>query len=82
MTQLQKSIRELAVLQKDITDEVIGKIAELKGEGLVLPPNYSAENALKSAFFTLQGVEDKNQPCRYAAGPASPMHCSIWSFRG
>lgn len=72
MTQLQKSIRELAVLQKDITDEVIGKIAELKGEGLVLPPNYSAENALKSAFFTLQGVEDKNhQPALQVCSRAS-----------
>ena len=60
MTQVQKATKELAILQKDITDEVIGKITELKGEGLVLPPNYSAENALKSAFFVLQGVEDKN----------------------
>ena len=60
MTQVQKTTKELAILQKDITDEVIGKISELKKEGLVLPPNYSAANALKSAFFTLQGVEDKN----------------------
>ena len=60
MTQVQKATKELAILQKDITDEVIGKITELKGEGLVLPTNYSAENALKSAFFVLQGVEDKN----------------------
>mgnify|MGYP001852177563 CR=1 FL=1 len=60
MTQVQKATKELAILQKDITDEVIGKITELKGEGLVLPPNYSAANALKSAFFVLQGVEDKN----------------------
>ena len=60
MTQVQKATKELAILQKDITDEVIGKITELKGEGLVLPLNYSAENALKSAFFVLQGVEDKN----------------------
>lgn len=60
MTQVQKATKELAILQKDITDEVIGKITELKGEGLVLPPNYSAANALKSAFFVLQGIEDKN----------------------
>ena len=72
MTTLQKNSNEVAIIQKDITDEVVGKLAELKKGGLVLPPNYSAENALKSAFFTLQSVEDKNhQPALQVCSKAS-----------
>lgn len=56
----QNQNRQLAVLQKDITDEVSGKLAELEQEGLTLPPNYNAHNALKSAFFKLQEVKDRN----------------------
>lgn len=50
---------QVAVLQKDITDVVNGKLTELKDDGLVLPANYNASNALKSAFFKLQEVKDK-----------------------
>lgn len=52
--------QQLAVLQKDITDEVSGKLAELENGGLALPPNYNPHNALKSAFFKLQEVKDRN----------------------
>lgn len=51
---------QLAILQKDITDEVSGKLAELENGGLALPPNYNPHNALKSAFFKLQEVKDRN----------------------
>ncbi|MCM3598671.1 recombinase RecT [Metabacillus idriensis] len=51
---------QLAVIQKDITDSVNSKIGELQKEGLVVPPNYNASNALKSAFFKLQEVKDRN----------------------
>lgn len=50
----------VAVIQKDITDEVNTKLAVLQKDGLVLPPNYSPSNALKSAFFKLQEVKDRN----------------------
>lgn len=55
-----KNKNQLAIIQKDITDEVSGKIAELEEGGLALPPNYNPHNALKSAFFKLQEVKDRN----------------------
>ncbi|RIJ63112.1 recombinase RecT [Rummeliibacillus sp. POC4] len=51
---------QVAIIQKDITDSVNNKLGELQKEGLVIPPNYSASNALKSAFFKLQEVKDKS----------------------
>lgn len=50
---------QVAIIQKDITDEVNNSLARLQNDGLVLPPNYNASNALKSAFFKLQEVVDK-----------------------
>lgn len=50
-----------AVLQRDITDEVSNKIEELEEGGLVIPENYNYTNALKSAFFALENVKDRNQ---------------------
>lgn len=50
-----------ALLQKDITDQVNGKLAALKSEGLHLPAGYASANALKSAFFELQEVQDRNK---------------------
>lgn len=50
-----------ALLQKDITDQVNGKLAALKSEGLHLPSGYASANALKSAFFELQEVQDRNK---------------------
>lgn len=52
---------ELAVLQKDITDKVSSKVAELESEGLQLPANYNYSNALKSAFFTLQKTQNRQK---------------------
>ena len=48
---------EVALLQKDITDQVSNKLSDLESSGLALPANYNAQNALKSAFFKLQGVK-------------------------
>lgn len=52
---------ELAILQKDITDTVSSKLTELENSGLQLPPNYNAQNALKSAFFKIKEVKDSNK---------------------
>src|SRR5699024_7843799 len=54
------SNQQLAIIQKDITDEVSNKLSELEQGGLALPPNYNAHNALKSAFFKLQETKDRN----------------------
>ncbi|VDG98873.1 P33 [Lysinibacillus sphaericus] len=51
---------QVAVLQKDITDSVNTKLTTLQDDGLMLPPNYNASNALKSAFFKLQETKDRN----------------------
>ena len=50
----------LAIIQKDITDTINVKVAELQDGGLALPKNYNYSNALKSAFFALQEVKDKS----------------------
>lgn len=52
---------EVAIVQKDITDVVNNSLTRLQNDGLTLPPNYSASNALKSAFFKLQQVQDRNK---------------------
>ncbi|MCZ2740267.1 RecT family recombinase [Bacillus safensis] len=51
---------QLAHIQKNITDDVNNSLGRLQDEGLVLPSNYNASNALKSAFFKLQEVKDKS----------------------
>ena len=48
-------------LQKDITDVVSNKVANLKEEGLSLPKDYNYSNALKSAFFTLQKTKTREK---------------------
>lgn len=52
--------KQVALLQKDITDDVNTSLGRLQEEGLQLPNNYNASNALKSAFFKLQEVKDRN----------------------
>lgn len=51
---------QVAVLQKDITDDVNNSLTRLQDDGLKLPTNYNASNALKSAFFKLRDIKDKN----------------------
>lgn len=51
----------LAVAQKDVVDSVLAKITKFEETGeLVLPSNYSAPNALKSAWLILQETVDRN----------------------
>lgn len=49
----------VAIIQKDITDDVNQSLGRLEEEGLQLPENYNASNALKSAFFKLQETKDR-----------------------
>ena len=51
---------DLVVMQKDITDQVSGKIGVLKEEGLQLPQHYNPSNALKSAFFAMTNSASGN----------------------
>lgn len=49
------------IIQKDITDQVSSRIKGLEEEGLKLPSNYNAANALKSAWFAIQKAQDRNR---------------------
>jgi len=52
---------ELAMTKKDTVDVVVQKVKEFQEKGeLALPSNFSADNALKSAWLTLQGLTNKN----------------------
>ena len=52
---------ELALLKRDTVDVVASRIRSLIQDGeLRLPDDYSAENALKAAWLTLQEVKDKD----------------------
>lgn len=57
---MQQQNQTPAIIQKDITDDVNNSLMRLQDDGLVLPTNYNASNALKSAFFKLQEVKDRN----------------------
>ena len=42
--------KEITVKQKTITDNVLTRIKEMEGDGMIqMPYNYSYQNALKSA---------------------------------
>ncbi len=48
--------------EKNITDSVMIRVNQVKEVGgLHIPSDYSPENALKSAWFSLQTVKDRNQ---------------------
>ena len=49
-----------ALIQKNITDSVIGSIGRLKNDGLAIAPNYNPTNALKSAFFAMTNSASGN----------------------
>lgn len=52
---------DLALVKKDTVDVVAARVRELmNNRELHLPPNYSAENALKAAWLILQSTTDKN----------------------
>ena len=53
---------ELALIKKDVVDVVGKKAQEFVSRGeLHLPPNYSVENAMKSAWLILQNTVDKDK---------------------
>lgn len=54
---------QMAVMQKDITDQVSNRISQLQDDGLALPKDYNQQNALKAAWFKLQQTKDRsNRP--------------------
>lgn len=55
------NVNAVAKVEKNVTDVVLNKVTGFAQRGeLVLPDDYSAENALKSAWLALQSVEVKD----------------------
>jgi recombination protein RecT len=53
---------ELKIVKKDVVDVVEHKINTFKKNGEIhFPPNYSPQNAMKSAWLLLQNTTDKNK---------------------
>ncbi len=53
---------ELKIVKKDVIDVVESKIKEFQENGDIhFPPNYSPQNAMKSAWLILQSTVDKNK---------------------
>jgi len=53
---------EIQKKKADLTDVVLVRFNELKESGLIdVPKDYSANNALKSAYFSLLNIQDKNK---------------------
>lgn len=50
----------LAVLQKDLTDQINTKLDDLRQQGLATPKNYNPANALKSAFYAMTNAQGGN----------------------
>ncbi|SDB08908.1 recombination protein RecT [Streptococcus henryi] len=46
--------------QKQVTSNVASRIDEMRGEGLLIAPNYSVSNALSSAYYALKNSSSGN----------------------
>lgn len=53
-------MNQVAQIQRDISDQVSTKTEKLVQGGLALPKSYNYQSALKSAFFALNKVQDRN----------------------
>lgn len=63
---------QMAVMQKNITDQVSNRISQLQDDGLALPKDYNPQNALKAAWFKLQQTKDRsNRPALQVCTRAS-----------
>lgn len=60
MSENTQNTQQQVVKHKDITAPILTKLDRKISNGLELPPNYNAANALEDAYYTL--LEDKNKP--------------------
>jgi len=59
---MSKETKDIAVIEKNISDGVLNRVKELEKDGaLQFPSNYSYSNALKSAWLMLQETVDSNK---------------------
>lgn len=78
--------QQVAVQQKNITEQVLAKIETFKQAGeLRLPADYSPENALKAAYLTLQEVKNKDgrlalEVCKPATVANALLKMVVWGL--
>lgn len=81
----QQPQQNVPVVQKDVVDSVLAKITKFEETGeLKLPANYSAANALKSAWLILQETKDRSDRPALVVCTKEVllMLCLIWLCRG
>lgn len=77
---------QVAVQQKNITEQVLAKIETFKQAGeLRLPADYSPENALKAAYLTLQEVKNKDgrpalEVCKSSTVANALLKMVVWGL--
>lgn len=77
---------QVAVQQKNITEQVLAKIETFKQAGeLRLPADYSPENALKAAYLTLQDVKNKDgrpalEVCKSSTVANALLKMVVWGL--
>ncbi len=61
-TKQQQPDNKIALMEKTIADSVLNRISDLESKGAIqFPPNYSKENALKSAWLMILETVDKDK---------------------
>ena len=62
MLKIEKKKKKIKEKQKNITDNVLARIKEMEGDGIIqMPYNYSYQNALKSAYLVLQETQTRDK---------------------
>ena len=56
----EKEMTTTELTQKQVTSNVATRIEAMKGEGLLIAPNYSVSNALSSAYYALKNSASGN----------------------
>ena len=51
-----------AIKQREVTDNILNRVSEMKSDGLALPANYNAANALNIAFLKLVDMKVNRKP--------------------
>lgn len=77
--QNEKQTLDLAVVKDETVDAVLSRVQQFQSGGeLHLPANYSAANALKSAWLILQNTVDKDKnPVLHVCTRASIANCLL-----
>lgn len=56
-----KKKTEVSEVKKSMVDSIMSKVNVMKSDGLRLPKNYSAQNAMRSAWLILQETQTRSK---------------------